>query len=181
MILSDVDLMIAIDSGQLGVSPLVEGSIQPASIELHLGNSFKQMKLSRFPIDLLNPHIEYDEYEIKDNTRIKIEPGGFFLAHTKETVRIPNGTVARVEGKSSLGRFGLAIHVTAGYVDPGFEGEITLEIVNLSLNALLLTPGMKIAQLCVMQMTSEASEPYGHPKFKSHYQGQTGATASRIT
>lgn len=179
MILSDLAIKKWLDSGELKISELQPHSLQPASVELHLGGKFSIMTASPKHIHLDQDNSElFDDYVASISGKFVVPPGGFVLAHTVERVKIPNGLVARVEGKSSLGRMGLAIHVTAGFIDPGFEGQITLELVNLSPNFLVIKEGMKIAQLCVMQMSSKSSQEYGHEKFGSHYQGQTGATVA---
>jgi dCTP deaminase len=165
------------------VDPLPNvNDIQPASLEMHLGNGFKRPVYDKeWIVDPLDPcnlpgwkdEVVGEDYRFKS---IIILPGEFLLAHTLETVTLPLDLAARLEGKSSIGRIGLAIHVTAGFIDPGFSGQITFELVNHSSNQILLTPKMKIAQLCFIQMLSEPTEPYGSEKFGNHYQHQQGAT-----
>lgn len=163
MILSDRDLRTELAGGGLTITPPPDDwDIQPASIELHLGTNFT-------PIDGW-PAFEADLYWLR--------PGGFLLGHTTETVGIGEHLVGQLNGKSTLGRLGLAIHITAGFIDPGFRGQITLELFNSSADDIELAAGMAIGQLVVMRLSSPAERPYGHPDLGSHYQGQQGAVSA---
>ncbi|NUT52385.1 MAG: dCTP deaminase [Saccharothrix sp.] len=167
MILSDRTLRAELAAGSLVIDPPPAAhAIQPASIDLHLGN---ELRLSGYSM----PTTIDDERWLW--------AGEFALAHTAETVTIPPHLVAQLNGKSSLGRLGLAIHITAGFIDPGFTGQITLELFNCSRHQVKLTPGMPIGQLVLMRLTAPAERPYGHPELRSRYQGQTGATPSAVT
>lgn len=177
MILSDRDIRDAIEHGELRIEPLGENAIQPASVDLHLGNRF-----IRFDSGWRYLWPEQDNTDISREIEceaIAIEPGEFVLAETREWVSIPDELVARIEGKSSLARLGLLVHVTAGFVDPGFEGTLTLEIANVNRMPVFLRAGMPIAQLAFMCLTSPAERPYGSPGLGSKYQGQQGPTPSR--
>lgn len=167
-ILSDTALQDLIDSYDLIRSrrPI---NVQPASIEMHLGNTY---------VDNIGT-LDEEIGTIAEDPLV-IQPGEFLLATTEEYVRIPNWLVGRLEGKSSWARKGLAIHVTAGFIDPGFEGEITLELVNFSKSPIALMPGIRIAQLTILELDRPAARPYGSEGLGSHYQGQTQATASAI-
>lgn len=168
MILSDHDLKARLQSGSIVVSPLddPDQQIQPASIDLRLGSVFYSLRR--------------DEYRtVPEGSTYVLNPGEFALASTVERVSVPSDLVARVEGRSSLGRIALIVHATAGFIDPGFEGEITLELSNLGPRALLLRPGSRICQIVFQTMTSPADRPYG-PARGSKYHGQTGPTLSRF-
>lgn len=165
MILSDRDLRAELAVGDFAISPApADSAIQPASIELHLGTRFC-----------------YPEGGTSSGFTWELWPGELILGHTEESVTIPAHLVAQLNGKSTLGRRGLAIHVTAGFIDPGFSGQITLELVNLSSEVIDLTSGMPIGQLVVMRLTSPAERPYGSAGLGSHYQGQTGATPAAVS
>ena len=164
MILPDHEIRRHLATGDLEIDPLIDPDlqIQPASVDLRLGDEFN------FP-------------EIQSTTApavIDVEPGAFLLAHTHETVTIPPWLAARVEGRSSFGRLGLAVHVTAGFIDPGFHGQITLEIKNHSSKVVTLIPRIRICQIVFSRMTSSAETPYGD--HRNHYQGQTGARPSAL-
>src|SRR5690349_4808797 len=166
MILSDVSLRAELDAGSLVIDPPpADEAIQPASIDLHLGKELR----NRSGVGMDRPGEWY------------LDPGRFLLGHTAESVQIPAHLVAQLNGKSSLGRLGLAIHITAGFIDPGFRGQITLELHNCSPTPIRLTPGMPIGQLVLMRLTEPAERPYGSAGLGSHYQGQTGATPSAVT
>lgn len=167
-ILADTSLQALIDSYGLIRSrrPI---NIQPASIEMHLGSTY---------VD--NVGTPDETSGVIAEHPLVVQPGEFLLATTEERVRIPDWLVGRLEGKSSWARKGLAIHVTAGFIDPGFEGEITLELVNFSKTPISLTPGIRIAQLTILELDRPAARPYGTEGLGSHYQGQTRATASAI-
>lgn len=155
--------------------------VQPASYDVRLGHSFRVFHNHRVTsIDLRDPPGNLTEQVIiEDEEPFAIHPGEFVLGRTLETVTIANDLVARIEGKSSLGRLGLIVHATAGFVDPGFSGSLTLEITNLTRVPIILWPNLPIAQLSFMQMDRAAERPYGHPELGSHYHGQLDATESR--
>lgn len=181
MLLSDRDLREAIATGRLGVAPFDEAMIQPASIDVCLDRDFRVFENHRHPC--INPAAEQEELtrlvRVEGDEPFVLHPGEFVLASTYERVRLSDDLAARLEGKSSLGRLGLVTHSTAGFIDPGFDGHVTLELSNLAPLPLLLWPGMKIGQLCIFQMSSPAESPYGTKGLGSRYQGQRGPTASR--
>ena len=185
MILSDQDLQKRLERGDIAVDPLddPELQIQPASIDLRLASEFRVYQLPHVgSLDARNPEAiqKYTkELVIEDGEAFVLHPGEFALGSTYERVKIPNDLVARVEGRSSIGRLAVVVHATAGFVDPGFEGQITLELSNLGRCAVKLYPGMRISQIVFHTMTSAARRPYG-PGRGSKYQGQTGPVASRI-
>lgn len=185
MILSDRDLRARLRDQSIGVDPLEDPDlqIQPASIDLRLGNTFVAYKLPHVPcIDPRDPKSVsgYTEtFHIPNGEAFVLHPGEFALGSTIERVRVPPDLVARVEGRSSIGRLAIVVHATAGFIDPGFEGEITLELSNLGRCAVKLYPGMRISQVVFHTMTSPAERPYG-PARGSKYQGQGGPVASRI-
>lgn len=166
MILSDATLRAELAAGSLVIDPQpADYAIQPASIDLHLGDQIRWV----------------DGQNVKWGHDFIVNPGRFYLAHTAESVTIPAHLVAQLDGKSSLARLGLSIHQTAGWIDPGFTGQITLEIYNASAEPIWLLRGMPIGQLVLMRLTAPAERPYGHPAIGSHYQNQTGATPSAVT
>lgn len=171
MILSDHTLKRMIDSGELGVAPLAEESIQPASIDCRLGRHFLVVEDRSMNTISLDSEIIYREYE---DDFITIPPHSFLLATTMETVRLPNNLTAFVEGRSSIGRIGLFIQ-NAGWVDPGFEGQITLELFNANSLPIRLEAGRRICQLVFCLMDQAALNPY-----RGKYQGQRGTTGSRV-
>jgi dCTP deaminase len=183
VILSDRDLRERLSRGDLLVEPLEnpELQIQPASIDLRLDSSFVVFRSSRFacldPRDI--PADATERIQVSEGDSFVLHPGDFVLGSTMERVRIPPDLVARVEGRSSLGRLAIVVHATAGFIDPGFEGQITLELSNLGRTAVKLYPGMRISQIVLHQMTSAAERPYGAAR-GSKYQGQSGPVASRI-
>ncbi len=160
MILSDKDIKRALSDGRISISGQNEDDIQPCSVDLHLGNHFITESNNKYA----------DEYVLS--------PKEFILATTKEYVKLDDTILGRLEGKSSIARLGLIIHTTAGFIDPGFHGEITLEIANLSSKPVTLKSGQPIAQICFEELSSPCDRPYGSEGLGSHYQGQTGATAS---
>lgn len=166
MILSSTTIRQLINKGELIVNGPQPLNIQPASIEMHLSNRVVR-RIGR---------TDQAEEDFEDGAPVSIRPGEFILASTQETVRIPATLVGQVEGKSSWARRGLLVHVTAGFVDPGFWGTITLEIVNLSSVNIYPRVGQRIAQLVVHQLDSEPEYLYGSPELGSHYQGQTTTT-----
>lgn len=185
MILSDRDLRARIEAGDIGIHPLddPELQIQPASVDLRLGRSFVVYKLPHVPcIDARDPAsvTKYTEQiDIEEGEAFVLHPGEFALGNTVERVRVPADLVGRVEGRSSIGRLAVVVHATAGFIDPGFDGEITLELANLGRCGVKLYPGMRISQVVFHTMTSPAERPYGALR-GSKYQGQTGPVASRI-
>ncbi|MGI8775078.1 MAG: dCTP deaminase [Actinomycetota bacterium] len=181
MILSDGDIRKAIANGEIGIEPFDESDVQPSSVDLHVDRYFRTFNNHRYPIiDVKTPMEDLTEMvEVPGDEPFILHPGEFVLGSTSEYVRLPNHLVAKLEGKSSLGRLGLLIHSTAGLVDPGFEGHLTLELSNVANLPITLYPGMKIGQVSFFQLTSEAENPYGSSKLGSKYQGQRGPTPSR--
>ena len=181
MILSDRDIMAAIKDGRIEIQPFDEADVQPASIDLRVDRFFRTFSNHRHQvIDVKKSMEELTELvEMKEEEPFILHPGEFVLGSTREYVKLPNDLVARLEGKSSLGRLGLLIHSTAGFVDAGFEGHLTLELSNVANLPITLYPNMKIGQISFFKLTSEAENPYGSGKIGSKYQGQRGPTASR--
>ena len=181
MILSDIDIKKAIADGRIGIDPFDEADVQPSSVDLHVDRFFRTFHNARYPyIDVKKPMEELTELvEVHEEEPFILHPGEFVLGSTAEYVSLSNELVARLEGKSSLGRLGLLIHSTAGYVDPGFEGHLTLELSNVANLPITIYPNMKIGQISFFQLTSEAENPYGSKKVGSKYQGQRGPTPSR--
>ncbi|MDQ3646876.1 MAG: dCTP deaminase [Actinomycetota bacterium] len=181
MILSDRDILEAIISGRVGIEPFDKADVQPSSVDLHVDRFFRTFHNARYPyIDVKKEMEELTELiEVTDDEAFILHPGEFVLGSTKEYVKLPDDLVARLEGKSSLGRLGLLIHSTAGYVDPGFEGHLTLELSNVANLPITIYPGMKIGQISFFGLTSPAENPYGSRSTGSKYQGQRGPTPSR--
>ncbi|WP_188836922.1 dCTP deaminase [Flexivirga endophytica] len=181
MLLSDRDIRAQIDAGRVRLDPYDESMIQPSSIDIRMDRYFRLFDNHKYPF--IDPAAEQDELtrliETDENEPFVLHPGEFVLGSTYEQVTLPDDVAARVEGKSSLGRLGLLTHATAGFVDPGFSGHVTLELSNVATLPIKLWPGMKIGQLCFFQLSSPAENPYGSAKYGSHYQGQRGPTASR--
>lgn len=181
MLLSDRDLRAAIDAGRLGVAPYDPASVQPASIDVRLDSHFRVFRNHRY--DCIDPAQEQDQLtELVVAPRgepFVLHPGEFVLGSTVERFSLPADLAARLEGKSSLGRLGLLVHSTAGFIDPGFTGQVTLELSNVATLPIRLWPGMKIGQLCVLLMTSAVEVPYGAAGVGSRYQGQRGPVASK--
>ena len=180
-VLSDGTIRRLVEEGRIRIEPWDAGMVQPASVDLRLGNSFRVFHNHRAAaIDLDDPPENLTEsVVVEDGEPFVIHPGEFVLGRTLEWVSIPDDIVARIEGKSSLGRLGLIVHATAGFVDPGFEGTLTLEITNLTRVPIKLYADRPIAQLSFMTLDRAAERPYGHPDLGSHYQGQIEATESR--
>lgn len=178
MLLSDRDLRHAIQSGRLAIDPYEPDLIQPSSIDLRMDRH-----LLAWPREggFIDPAVDNEmlSYEIPDDDPYRLMPGQMVLGSTVERIRLADDLAARVEGKSSLARLGLAAHITAGFIDPGFAGHVTLELVNHAPQPILLRPGMRIAQLCAIPMLSAVEKPYGADGVGSHYQGQCGPTPSR--
>jgi dCTP deaminase len=182
MILSDRDIRVALKAGRIGIDPFDDADIQPSSVDLHVDRLFRTFHNHRHAfIDVRTAMEDLTELvEVKPDEAFILHPGEFVLGSTAEYVRLPNDLVARLEGKSSLGRLGLLIHSTAGYVDPGFEGHLTLELSNVANLPITIYPDMKIGQISFFQLTSAAENPYGSSKVGSKYQGQRGPTPSRF-
>jgi dCTP deaminase len=180
-VLSDGTIRRLVEEGRLRIEPWDAAMVQPASVDVRLGNSFRVFHNHRTPaIDLREPPTNLTEHvAVDEGAPFVIHPGEFVLGVTEERVAIPDDIVARIEGKSSLGRLGLIVHATAGFVDPGFEGTLTLEITNLTRVPIKLYPHLAIAQLSFMWLDRPAEVPYGHPDLGSHYHGQVEATESR--
>lgn len=177
MILSDGTIRRERYDGDLGIDPWYEANLQPASYELTLGSDFllplKQKVIHSVP----RPEGIFKPFSVPPNGFFTLGTKFFVLATTVEKITVPANMVARVEGKSSLGRLGLTVHITAGFIDPGFSGQITFEMKSLAPWAITLKPGMKIAQIAFEYLDLPALRPYGSPGLGSHYQGQTGPTA----
>ncbi len=181
VLLSDRDILAQIDAGRIVLDPWDAAMIQPSSIDIRLDKYFRVFDNHKYPV--IDPAVEQPELtrliETEGDEPFVLHPGEFVLGSTYETVTLPDNIAARVEGKSSLGRLGLLTHATAGFVDPGFSGHVTLELANVATLPIKLYPGMKIGQFCFFQLSSPADNPYGSGKYGSHYQGQRGPTASR--
>jgi dCTP deaminase len=180
-VLSDASIRELVSSGRVKIEPWDDAMVQPASVDLRLGPSFRVFHNFRVEsIDLAEPPTTLTELvEIGVDEPFVIHPGEFVLGSTEEYVELADDLVARIEGKSSLGRLGLIVHATAGFVDPGFKGTLTLEITNLTRVPIKLWAGKPIAQLSFMTLDRAAERPYGHPDLGSHYHGQVQATESR--
>jgi dCTP deaminase len=180
MIYSDRSIREAIESGAIQIEPFEPGHVQPSSVDLRVGQGFRVFVNHRYgQIDPRHPQTDLTQLVETGEDPFMLHPGEFVLGSTLERVKLGNDVVARLEGKSSLGRLGLLIHSTAGFIDPGFEGHITLELSNVATLPIAIYPGMKIGQISFYRMTTEADLPYGSPELGSKYQGQTGPTASR--
>ena len=181
-VLSDRTIKEELAAGRLVIEPLDEANIQPASIDLQLDRVFRIFRVTRRPfVDVRQPMDDLTELvTIEDDEPFIIQPGTFVLGSTLEYVTLPDDIVARVDGRSSLGRLGLLVHATAGYVDPGWTGKLTLELSNQSQMPIALYYGMKISQISFLRMSTPVDRPYGSESLASKYQGQTGPTPSRI-
>jgi dCTP deaminase len=179
--LSDIAIRQLVADDRIRITPWDDTMVQPASVDLRLGRSFRVFHNHRVTsIDLACPPDNLtEEVRVEDDEPFVIHPGEFALGRTEEWVELPDDIVARIEGKSSLGRLGLIVHATAGFCDPGWKGTLTLELANLTRVPILLRPGLPIAQLSFMTLDQPAERPYGHPELGSHYHGQMEATASR--
>jgi dCTP deaminase len=181
MLMSDRDIRASIEAGQIGLEPLEMGLLQPSSIDVRLDRFFRLFDNHKYAF--IDPSEQQDELtrliEVDPTEPFILHPGEFVLGSTYEFVTLPDDVAARLEGKSSLGRLGLLTHSTAGFVDPGFKGHVTLELSNVATLPIKLWPGMKIGQLCFFKLTSPSEHPYGSEKYSSRYQGQRGPTASR--
>jgi dCTP deaminase len=180
-VLSDGTIIRLVHEGRIKIDPWDERMVQPASVDLRLGNSFRVFHNYKITaIDLREPPTGLTErFDVSGDKPFVIHPGEFCLGSTLERVELPDDVVARVEGKSSLGRLGLIVHATAGFCDPGWRGTLTLELNNLTRVPIRLYAGLPIAQLSFMTLDAPALRPYGHEALGSHYQGQVEATESR--
>ena len=181
VLLSDKDIKAEIESGRVGIDPYEPAMVQPSSIDVRLDKFFRVFENHRYPH--IDPSTEQTdltrEVEANGDEPFVLHPGEFVLGSTYEVVTLPTNIAARLEGKSSLGRLGLLTHSTAGFIDPGFSGHITLELSNVANLPVKLYPGMKIGQLCLVKLSSPAEHPYGSAPYLHRYQGQRGPTASR--
>ena len=181
MLLSDRDIRAEITAGRVAVEPFAESMVQPSSVDVRLDRFFRVFENHKY--SAIDPSIEQSELTrevvVEPNEHFILHPGEFVLASTYEVITLPDDIAGRLEGKSSLGRLGLLTHSTAGFIDPGFSGHITLELSNVANLPVKLFPGMKIGQLCLIKLSSPAEHPYGSAVYASRYQGQRGPTASR--
>lgn len=181
MLLSDRDIRAELDDGRVGLEPYDPVMIQPSSIDVRLDRFFRVFENHRYPH--IDPAVEQTDLtrliDVPSDEAFVLHPGEFALASTYEVVTLPDDIAGRLEGKSSLGRLGLLTHSTAGFIDPGFSGHVTLELSNVATLPIKLWPGMKIGQLCLFRLSSPAEFPYGSSVYGSRYQGQRGPTASR--
>ncbi len=181
MLLSDRDILAEIEAQRISVEPYDASMIQPSSIDFRLDRYFRVFENHRYPH--IDPAVDQSDLtrvvEAPGDEPFILHPGEFVLGSTLEVVTLPDDLAARVEGKSSLGRLGLLTHATAGFVDPGFSGHVTLELANVATLPIKLYPGMKIGQLCFFRLSSPSEHPYGSEKYGSRYQGQRGPTPSR--
>jgi len=181
MLMSDRDIRAQLQAGRIGLDPLNLELIQPSSIDVRLDRFFRLFHNHKYAF--IDPREDQAELthmvEVAADEAFILHPGEFVLGSTFEFVSLPDDIAARLEGKSSLGRLGLLTHSTAGFVDPGFQGHVTLELANVSNLPIKLWPGMKVGQLCFFQLSSPAETPYGSAKYLNRYQGQRGPTASR--
>jgi len=181
VLLSDKDILVEIEAGRIALDPYDEAMLQPSSIDVRLDRYFRVFDNHKYAA--IDPAIDQHELtrqvETEGEEPFILHPGEFVLGSTYETISLPDDVAARVEGKSSLGRLGLLTHATAGFVDPGFSGHVTLELANVATLPIRLYPGMKIGQFCFFRLSSPSQHPYGSEKYGSRYQGQRGPTASR--
>ena len=181
MLLSDRDIHSSVAAGQIGIEPWDAAMVQPSSVDVRLDRYFRLFDNHKYPY--IDPRTDQPDLtrliEVEPNEPYVLHPGEFALGSTFERVSLPDDLAARLEGKSSLGRLGLLTHSTAGFIDPGFTGHVTLELSNVATLPITLWPGMKIGQLCFFRLSSAAEHPYGSSQYGSRYQGQRGPTASR--
>jgi dCTP deaminase len=181
VLLSDRDIRAAVDQGRISLEPYDAEMVQPSSVDVRIDRYFRVFENHRYPH--IDPSVEQAELtrlvEPDGNEPFILHPGEFVLGSTYEVVSLPDDVSARLEGKSSLGRLGLLTHSTAGFIDAGFSGHVTLELSNVATLPIKLWPGMKIGQLCFFRLTSPAEAPYGSGAQGSRYQGQRGPTPSR--
>ncbi|BDZ71913.1 dCTP deaminase [Methanobacterium petrolearium] len=185
-ILSDQDIKKYLEEGKIAIEPLEDPGrqIQPSSVDLRIGNEFKGFRIVRKPcidpLDKSDLESYMESFHLDESEAFIIHPGEFALATTYEAVKLPDDLVARVEGRSSMGRLGITMHVTAGYIDPGFQGKITLEISNIGKMPVALYTGQRVCQIVFETMTSPSQRPYGHPDRDSKYMGQDKPVTSKI-
>lgn len=181
VLLSDRDIRAAIASGSLGIEPFEPENVQPSSVDVRLDRFFRVFNNSKYTH--IDPKLQQDELtslvEVEEGDAFVLHPGEFVLASTLEKFTLPDNLAGRLEGKSSLGRLGLLTHSTAGFIDPGFSGYVTLELSNVANLPMTLWPGMKVGQMAIFRMSSPAEVPYGTGSLGSKYQGQRGPTPSR--
>jgi dCTP deaminase len=181
VLLSDRDIRAEMDAGRVVLDPYDTTMVQPSSVDVRIDRFFRLFDNHKYPV--IDPAEEQPELtrlvEVEPDEAFVLHPGEFVLASTYEVVTLPDDVAARLEGKSSLGRLGLLTHSTAGFIDPGFSGHVTLELSNVATLPIKLWPGMKIGQLCFFRLSSAAEQPYGSSGYGSRYQGQRGPTASR--
>ena len=181
MVLSDRTIRRLLEERRIGIDPYDESLLQPSSVDVRVDRFFRVFHNARYPfIDVKEPQEELTELvEVGDDQPFILHPGEFVLGSTLERIQLPDDLVARLEGKSSLGRLGLLIHSTAGFVDPGWDGHVTLELSNVANLPITIYYGMKIGQLSFVQLSEPAERPYGSEELGSKYQGQRGPTPSR--
>jgi dCTP deaminase len=181
MVLSDRTIRRLIDEGSIGIEPFDEDLVQPSSVDVRVDRFFRVFRNSRYPfIDVKEEMEDLTELvETEDSEPFILHPGEFVLGSTLERITLPDDLVARLEGKSSLGRLGLLIHSTAGFIDPGWDGHVTLELSNVANLPITIYAGMKIGQVSFVQLSEPAERPYGSEGIGSKYQGQRGPTPSR--
>jgi len=181
VLLSDRDIRAEITAGRVKVEPFAEAMVQPSSVDVRLDRFFRVFENHKYSV--IDPSIEQPnltrEVAVGADEFFILHPGEFVLASTYEVITLPDDIAGRLEGKSSLGRLGLLTHSTAGFIDPGFSGHITLELSNVANLPVKLFPGMKIGQLCLIKLSSAAEHPYGSAVYGSRYQGQRGPTPSK--
>lgn len=181
VLLSDRDIRAEIASGRVALDPFEPEMVQPSSVDVRLDRRFRLFDNHKYAV--IDPALDQSDLtrlvEVPPDEPFVLHPGEFVLGATLELVTLPDDVAARLEGKSSLGRLGLLTHSTAGFIDPGFTGHVTLELSNVATLPITLWPGMKIGQLCFFRLSSPAERPYGHGATGSRYQGQRGPTASR--
>jgi len=181
VLLSDRDIRAEIEAGRIGLDPYNPAGLQPSSFDVRLDRSFRLFDNHKYPY--IDPSEDQPELtrlvETDGDEPFILHSGEFVLGATFEMITLPDDVAARLEGKSSLGRLGLLTHSTAGFIDPGFSGHVTLELSNVATLPIKLYPGMKIGQLCFFRLSSPAEKPYGSDEYQSRYQGQRGPTASR--
>jgi dCTP deaminase len=180
VVLSDRTIRRLLDEGRIEIEPYDESLLQPSSVDVRVDRYFRVFHNARYPfIDVREPQEDLTELLEVDTEPFILHPGEFVLGSTLERIRLPDDLVARLEGKSSLGRLGLLIHSTAGFIDPGWDGHVTLELSNVANLPITIYHGMKIGQLSFVQLSEPAESPYGSGGLGSKYQGQKGPTPSR--
>ncbi len=181
VLLSDRDIRAELESGRVGLDPYEPAMVQPSSVDVRLDRFFRLFDNHKYAV--IDPATDQPDLtrlvETEPDEAFVLHPGEFVLGSTYEQISLPDDVAARLEGKSSLGRLGLLTHSTAGFIDPGFSGHVTLELSNVATLPIMLWPGMKIGQLCFFRLSSPAEHPYGSAQYGSRYQGQRGPTASR--